>query len=91
MVDPVSNSIKSQFLNFIINNNSKSSSGHGHQFKSLHSHQHFAFGAGSRMCSGYNLVIKQMYVMIIKMLLIFEIHPPTNIKKLMELNPFKTI
>ena len=23
------------------------------------------------------------------MLLIFEIHPPTNIKKLMELNPFK--
>lgn len=88
-LDPVSNSIKSQFLNFIINNNSKSSSGHGHQFKSLHSHQHFAFGAGSRMCSGYNLVIKQMYVMIIKMLLIFEIHSPTNIKKLMELNPFK--
>ena len=87
-LDPVSNNIKSQFLNYIINNNSNRSNHGRGQFKSHHNHQHFAFGAGSRMCSGYNLVIKQMYVMVIKMLLIFEIHPPTNTKKLMELNPF---
>ncbi|EMG48205.1 phacA Phenylacetate 2-hydroxylase [Candida maltosa Xu316] len=47
---------------------------------------HFAFGAGSRMCSGYNLVMKEMYMMVIKLLLIFEIEPPND--KLMELNPF---
>ncbi|RCK56617.1 Phenylacetate 2-hydroxylase [Candida viswanathii] len=37
---------------------------------------HFAFGAGSRMCSGYNLVMKEMYMMVIKMLLLFEVMPP---------------
>lgn len=52
---------------------------------------HFAFGAGSRMCSGYNLVMKEMYMVIIKMLILFEINPPDgngDTKFLMGMNPF---
>lgn len=38
--------------------------------------QHFSFGAGSRMCSGYSFALKEMYIFMVKFLLLFEIHPP---------------
>ncbi|KAK6463592.1 cytochrome P450 [Scheffersomyces coipomensis] len=48
---------------------------------------HFAFGAGSRMCSGNVLAIQGIYTLMCRMILYFKIKPP--IKDLMELDPFK--
>ncbi|KAI5955041.1 hypothetical protein KGF54_001602 [Candida jiufengensis] len=50
--------------------------------------QHFAFGAGSRMCSGQNLAMRQMYIFLLKFLLMFKIKPPSSDNDLMEVNPF---
>lgn len=48
---------------------------------------HFAFGAGSRMCSGKYLAFKQLYTLACRMILYFKIKPPTS-DTLMELDPF---
>ncbi|RLV90701.1 Phenylacetate 2-hydroxylase [Spathaspora sp. JA1] len=49
---------------------------------------HFAFGAGSRMCSGYNLAFKELYMITCRILLLFEIGPPIE-GPLMGLDPFE--
>lgn len=49
-------------------------------------YQHFSFGAGSRMCSGYSFAVKEMYIFMVKFLLMFEVHPPDS--KLMIADPF---
>ncbi|EGW35627.1 uncharacterized protein SPAPADRAFT_48604 [Spathaspora passalidarum NRRL Y-27907] len=49
---------------------------------------HFAFGAGSRMCSGYNLAFKELYMVTCRIMLLFEIGPPES-GQLMGLNPFE--
>lgn len=49
---------------------------------------HFAFGAGSRKCSGNNLAIQQLYTLTCRMILMFKILPPVS-DTLMELDPFK--
>ncbi|KAF9887692.1 hypothetical protein FE257_009645 [Aspergillus nanangensis] len=36
---------------------------------------HFAFGAGSRMCTGSHLAMREMYVSFVRMLLAFKIRP----------------
>ncbi|KAG7665063.1 uncharacterized protein J8A68_001372 [[Candida] subhashii] len=51
-------------------------------------HQHFAFGAGSRMCAGYNLAFKEIYMITLRLILLFEIHQPCEEKWLMGLDPF---
>ncbi|AOA63578.1 Phenylacetate 2-hydroxylase [Komagataella phaffii CBS 7435] len=51
---------------------------------------HFSFGAGARMCSGSKLALKEMYVIICKMLLLFEIGPPKAEEMLAELDPNKS-
>ncbi|KAI5957678.1 hypothetical protein KGF57_002944 [Candida theae] len=48
--------------------------------------QHFSFGAGSRMCSGSSFALYEMYVFMVKFLLLFEVHPPDS--KLMITDPF---
>ncbi|GAM88147.1 hypothetical protein ANO11243_061780 [Dothideomycetidae sp. 11243] len=40
--------------------------------------QHFAFGAGSRMCTGSHLAYREMYVTFVRMLLAFDIVPCAN-------------
>lgn len=49
---------------------------------------HFAFGAGSRKCSGTNLAIQQLYTLTCRTILMFKIFPPIG-TDLMELDPFK--
>lgn len=89
-LDSETNEIKSKIL--ATTSSSSSSTHHGGGNGINVQNFHFAFGAGSRMCSGYNLVMKEMYMMIIKLLLLFEINPPDNNnnngKYLMEMNPF---
>lgn len=46
------------------------------------------FGAGSRMCAGAHLAMKEMYVALTRILILYKIFPPTK-KYLMELDPFK--
>ena len=40
--------------------------------------QHFAFGAGSRMCTGSHLAYREMYITFIRVLLAFEVLPATD-------------
>lgn len=49
---------------------------------------HFAFGAGSRKCTGNDLAIHQLYTLTCRMVLMFKILPPVTDKQ-MELDPFK--
>lgn len=49
----------------------------------------FTFGAGSRMCSGAHLAIKEIYISLIRFIILYEIKPPSNAEYLMELDPFK--
>jgi len=49
----------------------------------------FTFGAGSRMCAGSHLAMKEMYIALARFLILYEIHPPVQKGNLMELNPFK--
>lgn len=49
---------------------------------------HFAFGKGVRMCSGNILAFKQMYVVMSRLLLLFEIKLPTDRRLKMHLDPF---
>lgn len=48
----------------------------------------FTFGAGSRMCAGAHLAMKEMYIALTRILILYEIFPPEK-KYLMELDPFK--
>ncbi|CAM9016534.1 unnamed protein product [Wickerhamomyces anomalus] len=49
----------------------------------------FTFGAGSRMCAGSHLAMKEMYVALTRLLILYKIEPPLDRNNLMELNPFK--
>lgn len=50
---------------------------------------HFTFGAGSRMCSGDNLAIKEIYTMLCRIILIFKVKSPFDKSKRMSLDPFE--
>ncbi|KAI3406654.2 hypothetical protein KGF56_000500 [Candida oxycetoniae] len=50
-------------------------------------YQHFSFGAGSRMCAGHNLALREIYMFIVRLLLLFEINTPSTL--LMNMDPFK--
>jgi phenylacetate 2-hydroxylase len=39
---------------------------------------HFGFGAGSRMCAGYKLATRELYVMLVRLILTFKILPPKD-------------
>ncbi|KAH8886244.1 putative cytochrome P450 phenylacetate 2-hydroxylase [Thozetella sp. PMI_491] len=41
--------------------------------------QHFAFGAGSRMCTGSHLAYREMYITFVRILLAFEVVPAVDI------------
>lgn len=40
--------------------------------------QHFAFGAGSRMCTGSHLAYREMYITFVRMLIAFEVLPAAD-------------
>lgn len=48
-----------------------------------------SFGIGSRMCAGAHLAMKEMYITLLRMIILYEIRPPKNTNYLMELDPFK--
>ncbi|KAK6459402.1 cytochrome P450 [Scheffersomyces xylosifermentans] len=48
---------------------------------------HYAFGAGSRMCSGVNFALNEMYTLTCRIVLYFRIKAPTG-STLMDLDPF---
>lgn len=48
---------------------------------------HFLFGAGSRNCSGSNLAIKEIYTMVCRTVLLFQVRPPADPAKAMVLDP----
>jgi phenylacetate 2-hydroxylase len=50
--------------------------------------KHFAFGAGSRKCSGNSLALQQLYTLTCRMVLAFKIRRPVS-NSLMELDPFR--
>ncbi|CCE81469.1 Piso0_002126 [Millerozyma farinosa CBS 7064] len=50
---------------------------------------HFSFGAGSRMCSGNHLAFKEIYALLCRAILVFQIKRPTDTDMLMEPDPFK--
>lgn len=50
--------------------------------------KHFAFGAGSRQCSGNYLAIKELHTLVCRMVLVFRIRRPTDSKFQMKLDPF---
>lgn len=37
---------------------------------------HFGFGIGSRECSGAGLAVREMYTLVSRLLLVYEVHPP---------------
>ncbi|KAH3679287.1 hypothetical protein WICMUC_001111 [Wickerhamomyces mucosus] len=50
----------------------------------------FTFGAGSRMCAGSHLAMKEMYVALIRFIILYQIESPQKLSEdLMELDPFK--
>ncbi|ODV98104.1 hypothetical protein PACTADRAFT_590 [Pachysolen tannophilus NRRL Y-2460] len=49
----------------------------------------FSFGVGSRMCSGNHLAFKEMYVFLIRFLLMFQVNAPLDENLTMELDPIK--
>lgn len=49
--------------------------------------KHFAFGAGTRMCAGVSLAERQLYTAICRLILKFEILPPSNYIDLMPTDP----
>lgn len=49
---------------------------------------HFAFGAGSRKCSGTHLAFRELYTLIARMILMFKIKTPVDSSMIMELDPF---
>ncbi|PVH15613.1 uncharacterized protein CXQ87_003459 [Candidozyma duobushaemuli] len=51
--------------------------------------RHFGFGAGSRKCSGIALAVKEFYVLLCRMVLVFHIKRPLSAADEMEMDPFK--
>ncbi|KAH3684627.1 hypothetical protein WICPIJ_004383 [Wickerhamomyces pijperi] len=49
----------------------------------------FTFGAGARMCAGSHLAMKEMYISLVRFILLYKILPPTLPEQPMELNIFK--
>ncbi|CCH42459.1 Cytochrome P450 2C25 [Wickerhamomyces ciferrii] len=50
----------------------------------------FTFGAGARMCAGSYLANKEMYIALTRLIILYHIKPPKDLKNnLMELDPFK--
>lgn len=49
---------------------------------------HFAFGAGSRKCSGNHLAFKELYTLTARMILMFKMKKPIDDSTMMELDPF---
>lgn len=58
------------------------------KLKSRKEIDHFAFGAGSRKCSGNLLAMQEMYTMVCRLVLIFRIRKPLT--DAMELDPFSS-
>nr|QFR37248.1 cytochrome P450 [Cyberlindnera americana] len=50
---------------------------------------HFTFGVGTRACAGSHLAWKEMYITIIRFILLYRILPPEDEKYLMKLDPFE--
>ncbi|RKP30201.1 cytochrome P450, partial [Metschnikowia bicuspidata] len=48
---------------------------------------HFLFGAGSRHCSGNNLAIKEIYTMVCRTVLLFQVRGPADPACAMVLDP----
>lgn len=51
---------------------------------------HMGFGVGSRMCAGWKLAEREMYVVIVRLILKFRILPAANKADMMETNIYKT-
>jgi phenylacetate 2-hydroxylase len=49
----------------------------------------FSFGAGTRICGGIRLAMKEMYITLIRFLVLFEIGPPKDRRFIMKLDPFE--
>lgn len=50
---------------------------------------HFSFGFGSRMCSGNILAFKELYILICRFIILFNIKEPNNKSLKMKLDPFE--
>lgn len=50
---------------------------------------HLTFGLGSRKCSGDRLAIRDLYTMLCRTILLFEVRRPADGKYHMKLNPFE--
>lgn len=50
---------------------------------------HFSFGAGSRRCSGDNLALKELYTLLCRTVLLFQIKEPRIESQKMILDPFE--
>ncbi|ODV63648.1 cytochrome P450, partial [Ascoidea rubescens DSM 1968] len=50
---------------------------------------HFSFGAGARACVGSHLATKELYVLLIRFLIIFQMRAPDDPSMLMETDPIK--
>lgn len=49
---------------------------------------HFSFGSGSRKCSGNHLSMRELYILVCRMVLLFRVKRPTNANFTMEQDPF---
>lgn len=61
--------------------------------KKIKSHaqlNHLSFGTGSRKCSGNNLAMRELYTLVARMILTFQIKKPIDDSMLMDLDPFKS-
>lgn len=50
---------------------------------------HFSFGLGSRMCIGNHLSFQEMYTLLVRLLVKFEIREPEKYPKMINNNPFE--
>uniref|UniRef100_A0A0L0NTW9 Cytochrome P450 n=1 Tax=Candidozyma auris TaxID=498019 RepID=A0A0L0NTW9_CANAR len=51
--------------------------------------RHFAFGAGSRKCTGVALALKELYVLLCRTVLTFQVRRPVDPNKQMIMDPFE--
>lgn len=57
--------------------------------KKCQSMTHCAFGLGSRMCAGSHLAYKELYVLLVRFLVRYEISPPDDKEMMMCTDPFR--
>lgn len=62
----------------------------GHDDENKHQLPHFSFGAGTRACGGAHLAFKEMYITLLRFIVLYRITLPKDSKYLMSLDPFKT-